>query len=166
MMLYGVPVGKMFYRGAPALLGLPASIVPVRPNSDNRIIVEAYPALVVRKLIGENETAGGPRASSYKSDNPRKQTITRRDAREKIVTELQPGGRINCYGVCLEFSEEYARRLIDDPTADYLDAFLCAIQATWAFTQKSKNYGIPSKCDLLEGWIADPSLLSFPLVHN
>jgi hypothetical protein len=159
MMLYGVPVGKMFYRGAPALLGSPASIVPVRPNSDNRIIVEAYPALVVRKLVGERETAGRPKASPYKSDNPRKQTIGRRSAREKIVKELQSGGRISCYGVCLEFSEEYARRFIDDPGADYLDAFLCAIQAAWAFAQKPNNFGIPWNCDLIEGWIADPRLL-------
>jgi len=156
MMLYGVPVGKMFYRGAPALLRSAASIVPMRPTSDNRIIVEAYPALIVRKLRAEK---------SYKSDDRRKQTAAKEAARQSIVEELR-GKLIRCYGLCLEFTEEHARSFVDDPTADCLDAFLCAIQAAWAFTQKSRNYGIPSNCDLLEGWIADPSLLSFPLVHN
>jgi hypothetical protein len=146
MMLYGVPVAKMFYRGAPGLLGSPAS-VPVRPTGDSRVIVEAYPALVVRKLIGEK---------SYKSDNRRKQTVAKKTARGSIVQELRLGKLISCYGLCLEFSEGNARWFIDDPTADRLDAFLCAIQAAWAFTQKSNNYGIPLNCDLLEGWIVDP----------
>ena len=150
MMLYGVPVAKMFYRGAPALLESPASIIPVRPTNDSRIIiVEAYPALVVRKLIGEK---------SYKSDNRRKQTAARKAARQSVVQGLRLGELIGCYGLCLEFTEEYARCFVNDPTADCLDAFLCAIQAAWAFVQKSKNYGVPLNCDLLEGWIVDPSL--------
>lgn len=57
--LYGVPVGKMFYEGAKRLLESPVSILPVRPSDDNRIAIEAYPALVVRRWIGNQ---------SYKSD--------------------------------------------------------------------------------------------------
>src|SRR5581483_3423661 len=52
MMLYRVPVGKMFYQGATRLYNSPISILPCRPTSDHRIAVEGYPALLARKLIG------------------------------------------------------------------------------------------------------------------
>jgi hypothetical protein len=60
MMLYGVPVGRMFFRGAPLLRASEATILPMRrrPN-ETRVVVEAYPKLVA--------TACGVRAS-YKSD--------------------------------------------------------------------------------------------------
>ncbi len=46
--------------------------------------------------------------------------------------------------------------LVDDPTGDQLDALLCSIQAAWAWTQRSANYGAPTDFDAIEGWIADP----------
>ncbi|MDG2273864.1 MAG: hypothetical protein P8L39_16320, partial [Halioglobus sp.] len=46
--------------------------------------------------------------------------------------------------------------LADDPSGDSLDALLCAVQAAWSWTQRSKNYGEPEGSDALEGWIADP----------
>jgi hypothetical protein len=52
MMLYGVPVGKMFFEGAPRLLKSGVSILPCRPNADPRLVIEAYPALVARRWAG------------------------------------------------------------------------------------------------------------------
>ncbi|OOZ35184.1 hypothetical protein [Solemya velesiana gill symbiont] len=52
MMMYGVPVGRIFFQGAPRLLKAGVSIPPIFDNGDNRIALEAYPALVVRYLAG------------------------------------------------------------------------------------------------------------------
>jgi len=52
MMLYGVPVGRMFFRGAPRLVKSGARIIPCRPSPDTRIVVEAYPALVAEAMLG------------------------------------------------------------------------------------------------------------------
>ena len=51
MMLYGVPVGKMFYEGAPRLLRSGASVIPCRPNGSSRVAVEAYPGVLARRWI-------------------------------------------------------------------------------------------------------------------
>ncbi len=80
MMWYGVPVGKMFYEGAPRLLASPLSILPCRPTADDRIVVEAYPALVARRWIGK---------LSYKADERAKQTPEREAGRGAIVAGLQ-----------------------------------------------------------------------------
>jgi hypothetical protein len=53
------------------------------------------------------------------------------------------------------------RTLADDPSGDKLDALLCAIQAAWAWTMRGHGYGAPPGTDLLEGWIADPTLSEF-----
>ncbi|MDQ4128673.1 MAG: DUF429 domain-containing protein, partial [Actinomycetota bacterium] len=52
MMLFRVPVGKMFYRGAPRLLASGVSVEPCRPTGDPRVAVEAYPAVVARRFLG------------------------------------------------------------------------------------------------------------------
>jgi hypothetical protein len=51
---------------------------------------------------------------------------------------------------------EAPHSLADDPTGDQIDALLCAVQASWAWTQRSNGFGAPVECDDLEGWIADP----------
>src|SRR5579884_2079119 len=51
MMMYRVPVGKMFFEGATRLLRSEVSILPCRPTHDNRIVFEGYPALMARKEI-------------------------------------------------------------------------------------------------------------------
>ena len=52
MMLFRVPVGKMFYQGRLAS-SLQASVSnPVRRNGDGRVAVKAYPAVVARRLLG------------------------------------------------------------------------------------------------------------------
>lgn len=151
MMLHGVPVGKMFFRGAPRLLASPACVLPCRRNVDGRVAVEAYPALVARRFVGRE---------SYKSDAPHKQTPARRDAREAIVRALQSGAARESYGVEVRLPAQLAEALVAEPRADELDALLCALQAAWAWTRREAGYGIPAGVDRAEGWIVDPALLS------
>ncbi len=142
------PVGKMFYRGAPRILRSGASIVPCAPNEDNRIIVEAYPALVAEALAGTR---------SYKNGRSAEQRVERRRSRAVIVTALSTEKCRHSYGLTVDLDGIKRDRLIDDSSADVLDAVLCSVQAAWANSQP--GYGVPDACDRLEGWIVDPSQL-------
>jgi hypothetical protein len=42
--------------------------------------------------------------------------------------------------------------LVEDGSADWLDAVLCAVAAAWAARQP--NYGLPPDMDRVEGWTA------------
>lgn len=148
MMLFGVPVGKMFFEGAPRLLKSGSSILPCRPHEDSRIIVEAYPALVARRWIGNR---------SYKNDEVRKQTEARKSTRADIVLGLRSQAKAH-FDFNVQFDDEWARACLEDGTGDQLDALLCAVQAAWAFSQSGGGFGIPTDCDPLEGWIVDPLL--------
>ncbi|MFH0904605.1 MAG: DUF429 domain-containing protein, partial [Methanobacteriota archaeon] len=148
MMLFGVPVGKMFFKGAPRLLKSGVSILPCHKNGSKRIVVEAYPKLVAKKLILKPK---------YKNDTKKKQNSELRDARQEIVKKLKSGCIRPYYGFDLILKEDSATKIIDDPTGDYLDALLCAIQAGWAYEQRKQGYGIPDGFEL-EGWIVDPEL--------
>jgi hypothetical protein len=149
MMLHRVPVGKMFFQGAPRLLAAGVSILPCCPTNDDRIVVEGYPALVARRWVGR---------SSYKSDERGKQTEEKEEARRCIVRGLCSHELFDHYGLTLEVASEMADILIREPMADNLDAVLCAIQAAWAYTKRSEGYGIPIGCDKDEGWIVDPAM--------
>ncbi len=145
MMLYGVPVAKMFFVLAPLLLEAGVNVPPLRPSSSPCTCVEGYPALVVKTLWhGE-----APRA--YKSDTKSKQTPDREDARARLLQRLQTG----IYGLRVRPSH-LDEACIKDPTGDTLDALLACVQAAWASRQG--NWGIPRDVDVLEGWIVDPTL--------
>jgi hypothetical protein len=148
MMLHGVPVGKMFFQGAPRLLKSGVSILPCHINGSQKIVVEAYPKLVAKKLIIKPQ---------YKSDNKKKQIQALEDARQNIVEKLKSDCIRFNYGFDVEFNEDFAAKMIDDSAGDYLDAFLCAIQAGWAYEHREHGYGIPEGFEL-EGWIVDPEL--------
>jgi Protein of unknown function (DUF429) len=154
MMLTRVPVGKMFFQGAPRLLAAGVSILPCHPTPDDRIAVEGYPALIVRKLIGKR---------SYKCDKCDKcdkQTSDKATARRDIILGLRTPILSNQYGVTIELPDTLAESCMQDSKGDTLDALLCALQAAWAYTQRDDGYGIPSKSHSLEGWIVDPGLLT------
>ena len=146
MMMHRVPVGKMFFEGATRLLHTQVSILPCRPTNNDRIVVEGYPALVVRRLIGKR---------SYKSDERGKQTIDREMARKEIVDGLCSDEILKSYGLRVELADEMAELLVMDAMGDMLDAVLCAVQAGWAFLQRGWGYGIPAGYEV-EGWIVDP----------
>lgn len=151
MMLFGVPVGKMFFQGAPRLLKAGVSVLPCHPTSANRLAVEVYPALVVRRWIG---------ARSYKQEAKKKQIPEQAAARRDIVAALSSDDFQAYYGFSLQMSQATAAACGDDPTGDTLDALLATIQAGWAYSQRTHNFGILSDCDPVEGWIVDPDTRS------
>jgi hypothetical protein len=151
MMLFRVPVGKMFYRGAPRLLEAGVRVEPCRPNGDARVAVEAYPAVVARRFLGR---------AGYKSDERRKQTTAHRAARERLVAGLGSGTLKEAYGFVVELDRTWERGFVRDPAADALDSLLCAVQTAWAYTREDDGYGVPPECDPNEGWILDPGLLA------
>ena len=150
MMLFRVPVGKMFFQGAPRLLASGVSVVPCRPNADNRVVVEAYPAVVARRFLGR---------TPYKNDDPQKQTSGQREARQKLISGLESEVFRKEYGFTVRMGDAWRERFIREPASDTLDSLLCAVQAAWAYTRRDLDYGVPDACDPNEGWILDPLLL-------
>jgi len=141
--LHFVPVGKMFFQGAPRLIESGVTIPSLQQGDAERIVVEAYPGVLARYLIGKK---------TYKTENKKAQTPEQYQARRDILNCIEAGKLQTHYG--LQVSAPCS--LADDPTGDHLDALLCAIQAAWAWTMKDQNYGEPPDTDPLEGWIADP----------
>lgn len=147
MKLYGVPVGKMFFELAPRLLETSLNIPALRPTSDKRTVVEVYPSLLARVLVGKQ---------SYKNDAKKEQTKERAKARALLVEGLESPNLQAQYGITLTLSKKQKALLVNDAKGDTLDACFAAIQTAWAYRQE--NYGTPANVDGLEGWIADPSL--------
>lgn len=139
--LYGVPVGKMFFEGASRLIHTNVTIPQMRAGDPDRIVVEAYPGVLARAIIGRR---------SYKNDKKTKQTCEHRTARQSILAGLNSHRLFEQVG----FRVEADRRLADDATGDHLDALLCAVQASWAWRKRTHGYGAPESTDSLEGWIA------------
>ena len=150
MMLFRVPVGKMFYQGAPRLLASDVRIEPCRRNGDARVVVEAYPAVVARRFLGR---------AAYKRDGV-PDTLERRSARETLLRGLESAVLKEVYGFTLEMDACWREEFVRDPSADALDSLLCAVQAAWAYARRDENYGVPPECDPDEGWILDPALLA------
>ena len=151
MRLFRVPVGKMFYRGAPLLLRSGVSVEPCRPTGCVRVAVEAYPAVVARRFLAKR---------GYKSDERKKQSGEHREAREEIVAGLGSDALEEAYGFRVGVDGAWRTRLVADPMADELDSLLCAVQAAWAYTKRGEGWGVPEECDRDEGWILDPELLA------
>lgn len=144
--LFGIPVGLMFYEGAKRLLASDVHIPLLRAGDPSRVVVEAYPGVRVRAMIGR---------VSYKNDDRTKQTTRLLDARREVLTQLLRGDTAASHG----FSIAAPMTLAEDPTGDALDALICAVQAAWAYGQRDRNFGIPAHADPLEGWICDPGLI-------
>ena len=130
------------FEGAPRMLEAGFSILPCHPTSDPRIVIEIYPALIARALIGKQ---------SYKSDDKRKQTPNMQLSRQEIINQVRSPISKQKYGFAIEVSDHLAFKCQQDPSGDSLDAILATIQAAFAFRQP--NYGIPNHSDQLEGWI-------------
>jgi len=143
--LYGVPVGLMFFEGAPRLAKLGVTIPHLQSGEPDRIVVEAYPGVLARQIVDRR---------AYKHDDKRKQTKEQSQARRDILSGLMSGFLNERYG----FIVDAPASLCDDPMADELDASLCAVQAAWAWRNRLSRFGAPSNVNSYEGWIADPSL--------
>jgi len=143
--LFGVPVGLMFFEGAHRLIEAEVTIPGLQEGDPNRVVVEAYPGVLARRLIGRQ---------SYKNDTKKKQTQDQLSARHNTLERLRGNACRDQFGFDIEVSDD----LCDDPTGDQLDALLCAIQAAWSWKHRDARYGAPSNVDTLEGWIADPAV--------
>ncbi|NUN65202.1 DUF429 domain-containing protein [Pseudanabaena biceps] len=142
MKVYGVPVGKMFFEGAPRMLAAGFSVLPCHPTDDQRIVFEIYPALLARQLIGKH---------SYKSDTKQKQTATMQILRQEMLNQLRSPISTAKYGFAIDISQAITEQAITDPSGDTIDAIFANIQTVIASQQP--NYGIPETCDRVEGWI-------------
>lgn len=140
--LVNPPVGLMFLEGAPRLLDAGVTVPGLVKGDPLRIAFEAYPGFAARQMV----------KGSYKNDARSKQTPQRAGARREIIAALVSTD--NPFGIALSASARTLNSLAGDATGDRLDAVLCALQAAWAWQRRSENYGLPSKIDPLEGWIA------------
>lgn len=147
MKLHYVPLAKMYYEGATKLLDSSLSVLPCRPTEDPRVVVEGYPGLAARQLIGRR---------SYKITGRKRQEQARHDARVKIVRALTGKPALDLYGFRLDIGSFLLEELVDDSLGDLLDAVLCATQTNWGLRHCGEGYGIPPSCDRREGWIVDP----------
>lgn len=138
--LVNPPVGLMFLEGAPRLLAAGVSVAGLHDADPRRIALEAYPGLLARRITRE----------SYKSDEKRKQTAARRQARERIVTTLCEGVQ----ALALHADPTLLDSLIDDGSGDRLDAVLALFQAAACARHGPPHFGLPPALDALEGWIA------------
>jgi hypothetical protein len=145
------PVAYMLHAGVPPLIDAGVVIPGLWPNpdfnaqnmfSDSRFALEAYPGLLARELLGNR---------SYKSDDKAKQSPERLIARKDLITALEHGQ--TRLGLRLKLTHAQRDQLIDDPSADSLDAVLCLMQAAWASQRGFPGYGLPPGVDPLEGWI-------------
>jgi hypothetical protein len=137
MKLVNPPVALMFHEGAPRLLAAGLNVPALMENGAEKVALEAYPGLLVRKQLGIRE--------SYKADARSEQTPARRAVRRRIVAALQAGKPL---GVKLELR---AGSLVEDGSGDLLDAVICAVQAAWA--ARRPRYGLPVDAPSGEGWI-------------
>ena len=134
------PVAFMLHAGIGLLLDAGVHLPRLHDGDRQRVALEGYPGLVARELIGRR---------SYKSDTRSKHTPERRRAREEIVAGLVQGK--SRLGLRLSLTESQRAALVDDGSADRLDAVLCLMQAAWAAGQP--GHGLPERVDPLEGWI-------------
>jgi len=146
--LVNAPVAKMFYEGSKRVYQSGASILPCRPKKENRIVLEAYPALVARRFTGP-----------YKSET--KDTPQKKSSRKNIVSGILSLNFKNEFGFSVTIDDNIKNEMQRDYKGDFLDAVLCSLQVSWAYQQGKPNYGIPAENKSLtqsEGWIIDPSL--------
>ncbi|MDO9219012.1 MAG: DUF429 domain-containing protein [Lacisediminimonas sp.] len=134
------PVAYMLHAGAPLLLDAGVTLHGLNTGDPQRIALEAYPGMIARSITRQ----------SYKNDDPRKHSEERRQARRQILDAVASGDyplgvRIDC--------GTFRAALIDDGSADLLDAVLCLLAAAWSWQRRAEGFGLPP-FDPLEGWIA------------
>ncbi|MEQ1807537.1 MAG: hypothetical protein ABL900_19320, partial [Burkholderiaceae bacterium] len=135
------PVAYMLHAGVPLLLASGVHMPGLHDGDRGRVALEGYPGLLARELLGRR---------SYKSDTKAHQDEPRRQARAELIDALEHGR--TRLGLRLLLRDSQRNGLIDDASADRLDAVLCLMQAAWSATQP--NFGLPAQIDSLEGWIA------------
>lgn len=140
MKLVNPPVALMFHEGAPRLLAAGVHVPVLADGDTQRVALEAYPGLLVRKQLGIRD--------SYKSDTRAEHTAVRLAIRRRVVQAMKRGEPL---GIRLKLDAALERALIADGAGDLLDAAICALQAAWA--AREPRYGIPVNAPAHEGWI-------------
>ncbi|UZP68968.1 DUF429 domain-containing protein [Desulfovibrio mangrovi] len=130
MSLAYVPVGRMFHALAPVILESGADVFPLRMRGDSRILLEAYPALVARAIIGRD---------SYK-EGSKQQRGLRAENRARLLQGLSAHVQETA-GLELDMPQSFAETMLQDWRGDYLDALLCAVQAACA--SRLPEWGMP-----------------------
>jgi hypothetical protein len=130
----------LLHAGVALLLDAGVELPGMHRGDPDRVALEGYPGLLARELIGRR---------SYKSDTRAMQTDDRRLARIDLLDALVAGR--SRLGLALSLRPSQRAELVDDGSADRLDAVLCLMQAAWAATEP--NHGRPEGFDPLEGWI-------------
>ncbi len=142
------PVAWMLHAGVPRLIAAGVCMPGLDDDPSRvdvaRIALEAYPGYLARSIT----------RASYKSDTRALQTTARRGERARIVAALECGQHALALRIDIDADER--TRLVDDGSADRLDAVLCAVQAAWGLRRHEaghRRYGLPDDLDPLEGWI-------------
>ena len=138
------PVGLMYYEGAWRLRGAEAWLPGLKDGPPDRVGLEAYPGLLVSRL-GER---------FYKNDKPTGSNQLR-EARQRIMEKLvDPDRELMNWIPC---PVRLVGRGLDEqllhPSGDWLDALLCAVQASWGYHRRDENFGLPRAFPRVEGWI-------------
>ena len=138
------PVAFMLHAGVPVLIQAGVHFPGLHVGDPRRVALEAYPGFLARAVLG---------GRSYKSDDRAKQTPERLIARKDLIHALEMGQALD---VRLVLSHAQRDALVEDASADSLDAVLCLMQAAWAAQRRAQGdalCGLPAQLDPLEGWI-------------
>lgn len=154
-----VPVGKMFFRLAPIIERSEATVFPVKSGSAARSILEAYPALIARAVLGKKP---------YKEGKP-EQRAERRANRLELTSALLALCKAQ-YGFTLTYAEHAAshptpkqenatvtlqEKMILDWRGDIIDAVLCALQTARASLLPEFGLSNLPAAARNEGWILE-----------
>jgi hypothetical protein len=136
------PVVLMYHAGVRELLAAKVRIEPCHRIASNRVAVEAYPGLIQKRLgIG-----------SYKQDIVGKQTQAQRDNRGALLNAIT-GCSPEWIGCTVKLKRPQIRAMVNDGSGDTLDAFLCVLQAAFAYLRCNDGFGFPARVPASEGWI-------------
>jgi len=138
------PVAFMLHAGVPVLIQAGVHFPGLHAGDTRRVALEAYPGLLARAVLG---------GRSYKSDDRAKQTPERLIARKDLIHAMEMGQALE---MRLVLSHAQRDALVEDASADSLDAVLCLMQAAWAAQRRAQGdllCGLPAQFDPLEGWI-------------
>ena len=138
------PVAFMLHAGVPVLIHARVHFPGLHAGDPRRVALEAYPGLLARAVLG---------GRSYKSDDRVKQTPERLIARKDLIHAMEMGQALE---MRLVLSHAQRDALVEDASADSLDAVLCLMQAAWAAQRRAQGdtlCGLPAQLDALEGWI-------------
>lgn len=151
LMVFGIPVGMMLLEGAVRLQRAGVTVPPLRPQTGERVALETYPALAVRRLLGEKVPYKNERQAGD-------QTLAANRARLLAAACGRPA--VRTYGLLLQVAPPEMEACLQDHSGDRLDALLCALQAAWGYRQREHGWGVPPDLPEVirrsEGWIIDP----------